>query len=435
MFRFCIDAALARVRTLLCVLSSVLVWLSPAGIAAPPEQTLFVVPQSNEYVYVNLIIPYDATRPGLAHYVEHLVYLTSIDDRFGKTDPDSNAQTFPYAISYQLSGRARELQEILQALAGVFRPLDLTLRAAEDERKIVLREYDLSHADNIRQQAMDALNAFLYAGNGKAFSLMASGSDIAGFTLEDAQRFHETSHRPEGAILLISGDVTEETVRTDLANSSFPVLSPRSALKPVTITMAAPAESRVSFPGRTVPTLYWNRLVELPQPVPFDRLDGLCARLESILKSGLAGSIAGPLYYDRMVARELTIRVMAVDESHVEVWIAAEPDLNQSFATLRRGLEDALAAAAGGIPEASFARVSKRVVLDEVPQNPAATGPKWSVAYMTRRLLLHRVPLDDGALRDIDRQISLAEVDGLLKAIVTAPGRLAIAELGGHEQR
>lgn len=404
------------------------VWLGQTVAAAPPEQALFVVPQSNEYVYVNLIIPYDATRPGLAHYVEHLVYLTAIEGRFGKTDPDSNAQTYPNAISYQLSGRARELQEILQVLAGVFRPLDLTTGAAEDERGIVMREYDYSEAGNARQLATDALDAFLYAGNGQALSTIGSRADIAGFTLADAQRFHAASHRPDGAILLISGDVTLENVMTDLANASFPVLSPRGALKPVTIAMAPPAELHVSFPGNTVPALYWNKLVTLPQPVQFDHLDGLCARLQGILKSGLPGSIAGPLHYDGRLARELSIHVYALDESHVELLIEAEPDAHVSFAALRKAIEEALAASAQGIPEASFARVSKRVVV-AVPQAPAA-APGWSVPYMARRLLAHRVPLDNAALGDIDRQITWAEADGLLKAIVTAPGRLAIAERG-----
>lgn len=409
--------------------------LGGTSVAEPQDQAIFVVPQNNAYVYVNLIIPYEASRPGLAHYVEHLVYLTAINARFGETDPDTNAFTYGNAIAYQLSGRARELQAMLQVLAGVFRPLDLTPGAAAEERGIVMREYDLDWATDLREQAVEALTAFLFAGNGEALSSMGTAEEIAGLTLEEAQRFHAETHIPGKAILLISGDVTDETAKTALADAAFPALSARSELEPARIHMAPPAEWHASFPdAKTVPALYWNKLVTLPEPISFDRLDGLCARLNAILKSGLPGGIGKPLYYDGMQARELSVEVSAVDESHVGIWIIAEPDDHVSFAAMRTAIEAALAVSAQGIPQASFARVSKRMIVPE-PDVPAAADPGWSAPYINRRLLVQRLPLDTGALREIDRQISLAEVDHLMKVIATGPGRIAIAEVGEDKGR
>ena len=234
--RSCIAASKAVLAAVFGVLLCGLV--GSASLAGLRDPAVFVVPGRSSTVSVNLIIPYEATRPALAHYVEHLVYLSVIRGKFDGTDPDDNATTNKSAITYTLNGPISQLPAILHVLAGVFAPLDLSTRAADEERDIVMREYDLDHDSGMEEEATDALNTFLFEGNGMSVSVLGSRGDIAALTLADAQRFHRDTHRPERAMLLVSGGVSTDDVAGLLATTGFPQFGSRGAMKPVCNALA-----------------------------------------------------------------------------------------------------------------------------------------------------------------------------------------------------
>ncbi|MEI8179797.1 hypothetical protein [Aestuariivirga sp.] len=416
---------------MLAGLASITSFLSVSGKRSEPpeEQAVFLASDGSEgRVALTLIIPYEAAQPGLAHYLEHLVFRSAIKGLWGDTDPDTNAHTNENVIRYELSGPAGDLSLMLGTLAGVFRPITISDQRAADERGIVMREYDYRLANDVRSRADEATRPFLYSGTPAAISVIGSPKDIQGLTLDAARRLHAASHLPGRAILQVTGDVTMEDVTGALKTSHFPRLAALNSLYPSPALIAAPVERVFTlWDDVAEPGLVWDEVVALPKRESFEHLMSVSELLSDILRSGLDGSIAKPLHYDGFIARDIFVTVYPLDESHVEVYVRALPDSGVSLASLRAALERALQDSAKGIPVRTFARVHKRITdiwLEE---------PRWFVGYQLRRLMLNRMPATLTELKDIDDNLALADVNHLAASLV-APGRLAVVQMGREVQ-
>jgi predicted Zn-dependent peptidase len=393
-------------------------------------QAITVAPQDAAgQVSLNLIIPYRATRPGLAHYLEHLVFLSAIEGKWGDTNPDTNAVTDDRSIIYTLTGKPDQLEAILRVLAGVFRPLSLSAPQADEERGIVMREYDLYLANDIRARAVEAIGPFLYAGTPSAFSVIGSPDDIKALSLAEAQRLHEDTHQPGRAMLFVTGEMTPAGLAAALEASHFPHLAALASIGPAPFNPAPPAERRFLFPDdATSPGFIWNKVIALPQPMDFDRLDATCYLLADILQSGLSGGVAKPLLYDGAIASYVWVSCDPLDERHVEVFLRAEPDDGVSFPALRKAVESALEQAPQAISPATFERLHKRLTAKWQCNCNAPSGG-WYDNYRLRRLSAQRLPKSMAELQAIDATISFASLKDLATRL-SAPGRLAVVEIG-----
>ncbi len=398
--------------------------------ALPGDGAIFVAPAPGTgQLSIQLIFPYRADRPALAHYVEHLVCRSAIEGKWGDTDRDTNAVTTSTTIRYFLSGDPQDLKAILGVLRGVFQPLALSGQQAADERDIVMREHDLDLENNIRERAVEMTNAFLYQGNGNEFSVIGSRQDIEGLSLADAQQFQQATHRPERAMLFASGEVTEDELRVALAASSFPVLASRAEMKSSAFVMPAPAQRRFAFPDdKTVPCLSWDKVVPLAEPVEYDRLMAMCQLLETALESDLTGSISKPLIYDSAVASSVEATVFPLDEGHVEFLVRAEPEAGVGLGALGASLDGVLRAVSRGVPAETFERLKNRWNARWNDDADFARGD-WFPDYMLNRLLTLHQPKSQFELRMIDETMSLADFNALTLRIA-APGRLAIVTIG-----
>lgn len=412
------------------------VLLFEAGVLRPgraEERAIFVTPApGGERVTLQLIFPYRSPRAGLAHYLEHLVYLSAIKGKWGDVDPDTNAVTESSSIRYTLSGRPEELSEMLGVLAGVYKPLALSPQQAAEERGIVMREYDLDTADDLRERAIEASAPYLYEGSSWAVSVIGTPQEIGALSLAEAEELHRATHLPERAILFASGDITRDRLVSALAQAGLPPLARTAALTPEVFPTASSDARWYSFPDdAVVPGLIWDKVVALPQAVDFDQLTAIADLLADILESGLAGSLAKPLMYDGAAARSFAASVYPLDESHVEFFLRATPDSGVGFRSLQAALDAALVDTARGIPAETFARHHRRTLTGWEADGGFSTGG-WMDDYMLRRLVRQREPKSMFALKAIDENITLAQVNDLA-ARMTGPGRLAITEIGTDE--
>lgn len=365
------------------------------------DQAIFVAPLDTPgMVKLSLFIPYRAETPGLAHYAEHLTWQSAIGREVKLGDPHSNAMAAQRAVTYYMSGPPGETAAMLRTLARVFEPIDLADSFAIEERGIVEREYDLSIGGKPGTKMFERMNPFLYDGTVLGVSMMGTLADIRSFTPEQAKAFHAATHRPERATLLAEGDITAEQLAKALAEVDFPALAPRSALEPSTISLAPPAEKVFTDPEAEVaPRMLWNKVVALPEPVPYDRLKFHADLLDDILISALQGGLAGPLRYDSFTARVFDVWIIVPDERHIEINISAEPDAGIGFAELRQAVEKALAQSGQGIPQASYERVLKRFRAAVPPPSDRAANLKRMADYIYASLLDQRLPLDEAARR------------------------------------
>ncbi len=196
--------------------------LANPGVGAPAGISLVELP-GHPTARVEIVLPYPAGQEVLAHYTEHLAWLNAMGATVRDADRHSNAWTNAYAVGYWLSGAPDDLPELLRALSGVFDPLDLPQDFAAEERGILLREYDHRMADNPDAKADAALDAFLYAGNRMAASLIGTPAAIGALDYDAARALHAETHRPGNARLVVIGDIRPRQVRRALRQAGWPV--------------------------------------------------------------------------------------------------------------------------------------------------------------------------------------------------------------------
>lgn len=393
--------------------------------AVADDQAIFVAPlDTPDRITIRVIVPYTPERAGLAHYMEHLVVSPVLATDVALYDTHNVATTTPSSIIYSLSGKRNELTTILRRLAAVFKPISVSPAFALKERGIVQYEYDLRYPGSSQGKAIDAMEAFLYAGNPQALPVFATPEETGKLTLEEAKRLHQETHRPERAILFASGDITDAALREAAAEAGFPTVAQRQSLVPPDVTLGPPAEKVFTFAGESDPPLMlWSKVVELAEPVPFDLLVFQGKLLGSILHSVLLGGIAKPL------TRGVDLKILVRDERHVELYVIAEPDAGVSFATLRTAVEKAFAESARGIPPDTFDRVMPRFRKDVPDPSDRPASQIWMDNYMFKRLIDSRPVVDEVALRALLDKVDPAGIDKLMAAL-GGPGRLAVSLIG-----
>ncbi len=385
---------------------------------------------------VHLVLAQDGRAEPLSfHYLEHLTWLNTLAPGQRTAGRHSNAWTSDLAVGYWLSGRPQDLAEMLRLLSGVFKPLALPGDFAAQERTLLQREYDLRMGENISAQVKTALDAFLYQGNRDAATPLGTPEQIAALEYDRARALHEKSHLPEQARLVVLGDVTPGQLRRALAAAGLgggPDLPAPTAPPP--FLLAAPETRVFTFDrAEAAPRLVWRRVVRLEAPVGYDLLETQAALLSDILDSNLPGGLAGPLRFDAFVTRSFSVAVTALDERHVELRFDAAPDTGVPLARVQSAFEAALAEAARGIPQATWARIRARFAAYWPDWDDPRARDAWMAEYVLDRVQNLRSPLGEREIRALDEQLARQDLGHLLAALA-GPGRTAIALIGKEPQ-
>ncbi|MGB3553796.1 MAG: hypothetical protein WBA25_04050, partial [Jannaschia sp.] len=361
---------------------------------------LIVVPQPGTgRVAVHIVFATGDAAPGLAHYAEHLAWLNAVGSRDRAADRHSNAWTRHGSVGYWLSGPPDALPELLGNVVGVLRPIDLPRPFAEEEREIVMREYDLRVGGNVDARADEAVHAFLHAGNPSAASVIGTPDQIRALDYDAARAFHAATHRIGNARILIVGDVLRRQARQAVAALDLPPDEGKPLPAP-TFTLGPPDRDFLTYPETgAVPRLIWQRIVALDEAVPFDLLEARAALLRDILDTRLPGGLAKPLRYDAEISRRFEVEIWPLDERYVTLRITAEPDRGVSLTEMQAAFEAALTeTAAAGIPAGTHARVLERFDGFWPDWTDDGEVALWMGAYTIDRAVIVRAPLDRAAL-------------------------------------
>lgn len=371
----------------------------------------------------------------LLHYAEHLAWMNAVGANARDADRHSNAWTSDRAVSYWLSGAPEDLPDLLETLSGVFDPIKLPREFAEQERDVIVREYEYRVAGNPDAQATKTMDAVLYEGNAIAASVIGTPDEIMALDYDEARALHAETHRPENATLVIIGDVTGREVRRALRDAGWDESEEgRAEIAPAPFDLAPHAETTLREPWpKAAPRLLWRRVVELPDPVQFDLLEARIALLRDILDTNLPGGLAGPLRFDAAVARSFDIQAWPIDEDNVEVSFTAAPDRGVSLSVLQVTFEKTLAETAeSGIPEATYSRVLNRFDGFWPDWDDTDETARWMADYVLDRVSVLREPLSERELKRLARNLSLETTNALLRQIA-GRGRTAAAFIGQED--
>ncbi|MYH57081.1 MAG: insulinase family protein [Boseongicola sp. SB0675_bin_26] len=371
----------------------------------------------------------------LLHYAEHLAWLNSVGADARDADRHSNAWTSDRAVGYWLSGAPEDLPDLLETLSGVFEPIDLPREFVEQERDVILREYERRIAGNPDALAAEEMDAVLYEGNAIALSVIGMPEEIVELDQDEARALHAETHRPESATLVIIGDVTGREIRRALREAGWQEPEGRRVeFAPPSFDLAAPTDTTLRRPWpKATPRLLWRRVVALTEPVQFDLLEARTALLRDILDTNLPGGVAGPLRFDAAVARSFGIRIWPVDEDNVEVSFTASPDWGVSLTALQAVFEETLAKTAeSGIPEATHARVLERFDGFWPDWDDEDETARWMADYLLDRVSALREPLPEHELRRLDQGLTHETINALLRQIADE-GRTVAAFIGPED--
>lgn len=432
LFRRCLARLPRAALAIMLAGGSAILGASSWFLLQPSEsQTLRVQVAELATVQANIILPYPVGHGPLAHYTEHLAWLPNIGKDSRPEDRDTNAWTNDYAVGYWLSGPPEDLPDMLERLKVVFDPINLPQEFAETERDIILREYDWRMADNHDAQVAEEMEAFLYEGNAMAASIIGTPEQIRALTYDQAKAFHEETHRPERARLVVVGDVSERQLATAMEEAGFPDLDAKRAdIAPPRFSVGAPETRTFHIPDPSAaPRMTWRKVVALPEPVDFDLLEAQAALARDILDTNLPGGLAGPLRFDAFVTKSFGISIMPIDETHIELIFSAEPDKGVSLSAMQLAFESALSASAKGVPDATYERVRERFKGFWPDWSDDEETARWMANYTLSRVSVLREPKTERQMRKIDAQIDAADIDTILAALA-GPGRVAIAFIG-----
>lgn len=400
------------------------------------ENRVYVLSTEAREVYAHVIIGHGNPEPGVAHYVEHIAWLNTIGAKARSADRHSNAWTNPYAVGYWLSGQPDELDEILQTLSGLFEPLEVPVAFANEERDIILREYESRMVDKPDAQAAEAMNAFLYAENAMATSVLGTPDDIRELTYDDARALHTATHRPENATLVVTGDVTKREVSRALKEANWPERqNANGEIQPPTFELAAPADTLLRYLEKNAsPRVILRRVVALPEAVTFDLLETHALLLADILNTNLAGGLAGPLRFNNAIARGFDVQVWPLGERHIELRFSAAPDSGVSLSAVQTAFKETLAEISDtGIPDDTYQRVLNRFEGFWPDWEDDDETARWVADYTLERVAALRQPLPRSDVKRLEQQLSHHTINTLLTTIA-GNGRTAVAFIGPKER-
>jgi predicted Zn-dependent peptidase len=203
------------------------------GLAAPEikvADNVFVVPDPKARIITLTMIVGAGCRDedggqcrGLAHYLEHLMFLgRSADAAAGATSVfgagQTNAFTSLNVTSYYQSTPVRDgkLAEDLDNLFALFArrlaSVDVAEDAARRERNVVLQEYFFRRAGSVRSKFYADMNARLQPGHPVSQSVIGARSDIEAFTLEAARAFHKRWYFKNNVTFVLYGPISAQDV-------------------------------------------------------------------------------------------------------------------------------------------------------------------------------------------------------------------------------
>lgn len=402
-------------------------WLFPRDEAGAVGDVAYVAPVPDAPdVTVHVVIPIPNAPPALAHYVEHLAWLGAFGGQDRSVDRHSNAWAMPGAVGYWLSGQPRDLPEIFQSLNRLFEPLDVPDAFAEEEKNILLREYDMRVRSRPMSRAHEMMDAYLYDGNQAAVSISGTPEQIRALQYSDAKTFHGRTHRRETARFVVTGNVRPRDVQRALEPLNWPAAE---AVSPMSLTLMGQGREQFVVED-SVPQYVWRRVVELPEPTDFDVLQTEVDFLRDALDTTLPGGLAGPLRFQSAITSRYSLRISALDEQHIEMQFIAKPDTGVSLMQVQTAYEEVLAQiAADGLPRETFDRVLLRFEDYWPDWDDARDVARWRAGEFLRRVEGMRVPLDIAGLRGLHDRISLERINMLLRSLAGS-GRTAVTFIG-----
>ncbi len=228
-------------------------------------------------------------KTGLAHFLEHLMFKGSdnvppgeLSKRVRALGGNDNAFTSQDYTAYFQSIAVQHLETVMQMESDRMKSLLIPAEEFEAERQVVLEERRQRTENDPRSHLYEQMRYALFPGHPYATPVIGWEQDIKSLTRQDALDWHKKWYNPANAILVVSGDVTAEALKT-VAEKTYGTIPAQKVEK----TTFPPINN---FPAQTTMTLRDPRIHQ-PQWVRIYRVPGMIENKADSLAMDVAQEI------------------------------------------------------------------------------------------------------------------------------------------------
>lgn len=278
---------------------------------------------------------------GIAHFLEHLMFKGSEvigDDplppgEFSKTvrsiGGQDNAFTSLDYTAYFQSFPVQHLERMMRMEAGRMRGMTLPPEEVRAERDVILEERRQRIDNDPRAQFNEHLMAMLYVNHPYATPVIGWAQEMATLTRDDAVSFYNTWYAPDNAILVLSGDVTVDTVKP-LAEKIYGGIqvpeNQASARRRVdTISPPLPGQVHMTFTDSTIRQPVVRKMIQGPS-MTTNKHDALSLEIiADIMGGGPTSRLYKSLVVEQKLASNIGLSYAPYNRHGSTIWIYGVP--------------------------------------------------------------------------------------------------------------
>lgn len=167
---------------------------------------------------------------GIAHFFEHLMFKgtrTVPDGEFSlrvkKMGGNENAFTSHDYTAYYQNVALEHLEDVMAMEADRMTNLTLSEEQIASEREVIVEERRMRIDNQPQAKFQEQVRAALFINHPYATPVIGWMQEIKGLTREQALDYYRAWYAPNNAILVVSGDITQEKLRT-LAKKYYGVI-------------------------------------------------------------------------------------------------------------------------------------------------------------------------------------------------------------------
>ncbi|MGJ8545694.1 MAG: M16 family metallopeptidase [Sulfitobacter sp.] len=248
---------------------------------------------------------------GVAHFLEHLLFKATETLESGEFSAvvaanggrDNAFTSYDYTAYFQRVAADR-LDLMMTMEADRMRNIRLTVEDIRTERDVIIEERNQRTENSPQALFREQMSAAQYLNHRYGTPVIGWMHEMQSLDLDDALNFYEIYYSPNNAILVVSGDVTPDEVRT-LARKHYGKIpaNPELPERLRTEEPAQNAERRVIFRDARVAQPYVHRSYLAPERDAGAQEDAAAlTMLAEVLGGGTTAYMAEKLQFDSRVA-------------------------------------------------------------------------------------------------------------------------------------
>ncbi len=248
---------------------------------------------------------------GVAHFLEHLLFKATDNMEAGELSAtvaanggrDNAFTSYDYTAYFQRVAADR-LDLVMRMESDRMVNLRLTEANIKTERDVILEERNTRVENSPRALFSEQKSAIQYFNHRYGVPVIGWRHEVETLDLEDALSFYRTYYAPNNAVLVVSGDVTPETVR-ELAQKHYGVIPANPDLPDRLRTKEPPqtAPRRMRYKDPRVAQEYVSRSYLAPERNSGDQEPAAALfLLAEILGGGTTSYLAEQLQFESRIA-------------------------------------------------------------------------------------------------------------------------------------